>query len=154
MTNKIDKKLEELGIKIPTISAPAANYLPFTKSGNQIFISGQLPKDENGLITGKVGKDTDIETAKKAAQLCALNIIAVLKSACDGNLDKVKQCVKLGIFVNAVDDFCDHPAIGNGASDLMVKIFDEKGKHARFAMGAGSLPLNSTVEIDAIFEIE
>ncbi len=154
MSNNIEGKLKELNIKIPAISAPAANYLLYTKVGNQIFISGQLPKDENGFITGKVGKDIDIEKAKKAAQLCAINIIAVLKDACGGNLDKVKQCVKLGIFVNAVDDFGDHPAVGNGASDLMVAVFGNKGKHARFAMGAGSLPFNVAVEIDAIFETE
>jgi len=128
--------------------------LPYVKSGNQIFISGQLPA-QNGKMAfvGKVGKDIDVAQAKEAAKICAINLIAVLKAACDGDLNKVKKCVKLGIFINAVDDFANHPEIGNGASDLMVEIFQEKGKHARFAMGAGSLPFNVPVEIDAVFEI-
>ena len=150
----IEKRLEELSIKIPEFVAPAANYLPYVKSGNQIFISGQLPA-QNGKMAfvGKVGKDIDVAQAKEAAKICAINLIAVLKAACDGDLNKVKKCVKLGIFINAVDDFANHPEIGNGASDLMVEIFQEKGKHARFAMGAGSLPFNVPVEIDAVFEI-
>ena len=153
--SKIEQKLEELNITIPEVSAPVANYIPFTKSGNQIFISGQLPI-ENGEVKyiGKVGTEVSIEDAGKAARICAINIIANLKNACNGNLDKVVQCVKLGIFVNATPDFTDHPIVGNGASDLMVKVFGEKGKHARFAMGAGSLPRGVAVEIDAIFEIE
>jgi enamine deaminase RidA (YjgF/YER057c/UK114 family) len=153
MSNNIEKKLQELQIEIPQIAIPVANYLPFVKSGNQIFISGQLPRNKDGLIAGKIGKDITVEDGIKAAQICAINIIAVLKEACNGDLSKVKQCVKLGIFVNGVDDFADHPKVGNGASDLMVAVFGDKGKHARFAMGAGSLPFDAAVEIDAIFEI-
>jgi enamine deaminase RidA (YjgF/YER057c/UK114 family) len=155
MSNNIEIKLEQLGIKIPQVSAPAANYLPYTKSGNQIFISGQLPiHDGEVAFTGKVGKEVSVDDAVKAARICAINLIAVLKTACNGDLSKVVQCVKLGIFVNAIEGFKDQPKVGNGASDLMVEVFENKGKHARFAMGAGSLPRNVPVEIDAIFEIK
>ena len=150
----IENRLKELNIKIDKIPAPAANYLPYIKSGNQIFISGQLPV-KNGEIAfkGKVGDGVTIEEAREAAKICAINIIANLKEACDGDLNKVKKCVKLGIFINAIDDFAQHPQIGNGASDLMVDIFAKKGKHSRFAVGVSSLPFNVPVEIDAIFEI-
>lgn len=152
---KIEEKLQQMGIKIPQISTPAANYVPFVKSGNQIFISGQLPAlDGKMAFQGIVGKEISVEEATKAAEICAINIIAVLKNACDGDLEKVVKCVKLGIFVNAVAGFADQPKIGNGASNLMVEIFGEKGKHARAAVGAGTLPFNVPVEIDAIFEIK
>jgi enamine deaminase RidA (YjgF/YER057c/UK114 family) len=151
----IEAKLKELAIEIPQISAPAANYLPFVKSGNQIFISGQLPiKDGKVAFTGKVGKEISTEEAIEAARICAINIIANLKEACQGDLNKVKQCVKLGIFVNSIDDFPDQPKVANGASDLMVNVFKDKGRHSRFAIGVSSLPRNVPVEIDAIFEIE
>ena len=154
MNNKINQKLEELSIKLPQPIAPVANYVPFVKSGNQIFISGQLPI-ENGEVkfVGKLGENISIEEGQKAARLCAINILANLKIACDGNLDKVIKCVKLGIFVNAAADFTNHPIVANGASDLMVEVFEDQGKHSRFAMGAGSLPRGVAVEVDAIFEI-
>ncbi len=150
----IENNLTKLGIILPEAASPVANYVGFVKSGNQIFISGQLPA-KNGKFeyVGKVGADISTEDAKKAARLCAINILAQLKKACDGNLDVVKRCVKLGIFVNATPDFKDHPAVANGASDLMVEVFGEKGKHARAATGAGSLPFGVAVEVDAIFEI-
>ena len=155
MVSKIEDRINQLGIKIPQVSAPAANYVPYIKTGNQVFISGQLPAVDGKMVSvGKVGGDVSIEDAAKAAEICALNIVAVLKSACDGDLEKVVRCVKLGIFVNAGPDFKDHPKVGNGASNFMVEIFDEKGKHARFAMGAGSLPFGVSVEIDAVFEIK
>lgn len=152
--NDIDKKLEALGITIPEAPSPAANYIPYVIIGNLIFIAGQVPF-ENGKInhTGKVGKDIDIDEAKRVAKICALNIISVLKKALKGDLMRVKQCVKLGIFVSCTSDFYHQPEVANGASDLMVKIFGEKGKHARFAVGANSLPRNVPVEVDAIFEI-
>ncbi|MDA0902012.1 MAG: RidA family protein [Proteobacteria bacterium] len=155
MTNQIEERLKELNIQIPEVAIPAANYAPFVKSGNQVFVSGQLPIS-NGEVKyiGKVGDKISIEEAQKAASICAINIIAVVKKACGGDLNKVKRCVKLGIFVNAVADFTDHPTVGNGASDLVVAVFGEKGKHARFAMGAGSLPRGVAVEIDAVFEVE
>ncbi len=151
----INQKLEELGIILPAPIAPVANYVPFVKTGNQIFISGQLPI-ENGEVKfiGKLGENISIEDGQKAARICAINLLANLKIACDGNLDRVVRCVKLGIFVNAVPSFTDHPVVANGASDLMVEVLGDAGKHARFAMGAGSLPRGVAVEVDAVFEIK
>jgi enamine deaminase RidA (YjgF/YER057c/UK114 family) len=152
--NKIEQKLKELLITLPQPIAPVANYVPFVRSGNQIFISGQLPiQDGEVKFVGKLGDNISIEEGQKAARLCAINIIANLKIACDGNLDKVVRCVKLGIFVNAVAEFTNHPIVANGASDLMVEVFGAQGKHSRFAMGAGSLPRGVSVEIDAVFEV-
>lgn len=153
--SKIEEKLKTLEITLQTPAAPVANYVGFVKSGNIVFISGQLPA-ENGQMkyVGKVGSQVSADDAKKAARLCAINILAQLKAACDGNLDKVVRCIKLGIFVNADADFTQHPAVANGASDLMVEVFANKGKHARAAVGSGSLPLGVAVEVDAIFEIE
>ena len=152
--NEIDKKLETLGITIPEAPSPAANYIPYVISGNLVFIAGQVPF-ENGQInyTGKVGKDIDINKAKEVAKICGLNVISVLKNAVKGDLSKVKKCVKLGIFVSCTNDFHQQPEVANGASDLMVEIFGENGKHARFAVGTNSLPRNVPVEVDAIFEI-
>ena len=152
--NSIDKKLETLGITIPDAPSPAANYIPYVISGNLVFIAGQVPF-ENGQInyTGKVGKDIDINKAKEVAKICGLNVISVLKNAVKGDLSKVKKCVKLGIFVSCTNDFHQQPEVANGASDLMVEIFGENGKHARFAVGTNSLPRNVPVEVDAIFEI-
>jgi enamine deaminase RidA (YjgF/YER057c/UK114 family) len=152
--SKIDAKLEELGIILPTPAAPVANYLGFVQSGNILFISGQLPF-ENGKLAhiGKVGSEVSAEDATKAARLCAIGILAQLKVACGGDLERVSKCIKLGIFVNGDADFKGHPAVANGASDLMVEVLGDAGKHARAAVGSGSLPLGVSVEIDAIFEI-
>ncbi len=155
MSGTIDARLEELGITLPNPAAPAANYVPFVVSGSQVFISGQVPIGPEGLMyQGKVGRDVSAEDAQLAARLCALNIIAQVKAACDGDLDRVVRCVKLGGFINGSPDFDQHPAVINGASDLIGEVFGDKGKHARFAVGAGNLPFNVAVEIDAIFEIE
>jgi|LauGreDrversion4_2_1035121.scaffolds.fasta_scaffold19553_6 enamine deaminase RidA (YjgF/YER057c/UK114 family) len=150
-----EKKLNELGIVIPTPAIPVANYVGFVKTGNQVFISGQLPL-ENGKLQGigKVGKDINVDDAKKFARLCAINIIAQLKVACNGDLNKVEQCVKLGIFVNGDENFKDHPVVANGASDLIAEVFGDAGKHARAAVGSGSLPFGVAVEVDAIFVIK
>jgi len=152
--NDIDKKIESLSITLPIAPSPAANYIPYVISNNLVFISGQVPF-ENGEIkyTGKVGKNINIDKAKEVARICGLNVISVLKNALDGDLSRVKNCVKLGIFVSCTSDFHQQPEVANGASDLMVEIFGEKGKHARFAVGANSLPRNVPVEVDAIFEI-
>lgn len=152
---KIDEKLKSLQIELPQAAAPVANYVGFVKSGNVVFISGQLPA-QNGQMqsVGKVGSQVSVDDAKKAARLCAINLIAQLKSACDGDLERVVRCVKLGVFVNGDADFTNHPAVANGASDLMVEVFGDKGKHARAAVGSGSLPLGVSVEVDAIFEIK
>lgn len=150
----INQRLEKLHITLPEPSAPVANYVPFVKTGKQVFISGQLPI-VNGEVKfiGKLGEDISIEDGQKAARICAINILSILKSACDGDLNKVVRCVKLGIFINASASFTNHPIVANGASDLIVEALGDKGKHARFAMGAGSLPRGVAVEVDAIFEV-
>lgn len=153
--SNIEAKLTALGITLPTPAAPVANYVGFVKSGNQIFISGQLPL-ENGKLQflGKVGSEVSADDAKKAARICAINILAQLKLACEGDLERAVRCIKLGIFVNGDANFKDHPAVANGASDLMVEVLGDAGKHARAAVGAGSLPFGVSVEVDAIFEIK
>jgi len=152
---KIDDRLKELNITLSKPATPVANYVGYVITGNLVFISGQVTfgPDGNLMYQGIVGDTISIEEAQKAARICGLNILAQLKSACDGDLDRVVRCVKLGGFVNAVRGFENHPAVINGTSDLMVEVFGDKGKHARFAMGAGSLPVNVSVEVDAVFEI-
>lgn len=147
-----EEKLKELGIELPEAPVPAGNYIPAVKTGNLLFISGQIPL-ENGKVayTGKVSDD-NLETAQKSAKSCAINILAQIKREA-GSLDKVTKIVKLSGFVNSVPEFTQHPKVINAASDLMFEIFGEKGKHARIALGAGSLPLDSMTEIDAIVEI-
>ena len=150
----IASRLEELGIKLPTPAKPVANYVAYTMSGNLVFISGQVPYGLDGLeYQGKVGADLTTEDGVAAARLCAINILAQLRAALDGDLERVVRCLKLGGFVNTVPDFADHPAVINGASNLMVEVLGDRGRHARFAVGAGSLPLNVAVEVDAIFEV-
>tara|TARA_B110000438_G_scaffold285565_1_gene315785 strand:+ start:953 stop:1417 length:465 start_codon:yes stop_codon:yes gene_type:complete len=153
--NDIDKKIEQLGIIIPSAPTPAANYIPYVISNNLVFISGQVPF-ENGEIknTGKVGKEIGLSQAKLVAKICALNVISVLKDALNGDLSRMVKCVKLGIFVSCTSNFHHQPEVANGASDLIVEIFGDKGKHARFAVGTNSLPRNVPVEIDAVFEIK
>jgi enamine deaminase RidA (YjgF/YER057c/UK114 family) len=154
MVGTIDAKLGELGITLPTPAVPAANYVPFVVSGKTVYVSGQLPMVDGKLLhVGIVGDDISRDDAQAAARACALNIIAHVKTACDGDLDRVKQCLKLGGFVNAVSGFTEHPAVINGASDLMVEVFGDAGRHARFAVGAESLPFGVSVEVDAVFEI-
>jgi enamine deaminase RidA (YjgF/YER057c/UK114 family) len=147
-----EEKLKELGITLPEAPIPAGNYIPAVKTGNLLFISGQIPL-ENGKVayTGKVS-DANLETAQKSAKSCAINILAQIKREA-GSLDKVTKIVKLSGFVNSVPEFTQHPKVINPASDLMFEVFGEKGKHARVALGAGSLPLDSMTEIDAIVEI-
>jgi len=147
-----EEKLKELGIILPEAPIPAGNYIPAVKTGNLLFISGQIPL-ENGKVayTGKVS-DANLETAQKSAKSCAINILAQIKREA-GSLDKVTKIVKLSGFVNSVPEFTQHPKVINPASDLMFEVFGEKGKHARVALGAGSLPLDSMTEIDAIVEI-
>jgi enamine deaminase RidA (YjgF/YER057c/UK114 family) len=154
MTGKIDARLKELDITLPTPPAPVASYVPYVISGKQVFISGQVTMADGGLkYVGTVGKDISLEDGQAAARLCAINLLAQLKAACGGDLDKVKRCVKLGVFVNAVPGYDKHPEVANGASNLMVEVFGDAGKHARAAVGAGSLPRNVAVEVEAVFEI-
>ena len=152
---KIDDRLAEIGVEIPEAAAPVANYVGYVQSGNMVFVSGQVTIDNGEFkYIGKVGEDFTVEEGAEAARLCGINIIAQVKAACGGDLDRVARVVKLGGFVNAPVTFTDHPKVINGCSDLMVEVFGDKGRHARFAMGAGSLPLNVAVEVDAVFEIE
>ncbi len=153
MAGRIEARLAELGITLPEGTAPQANYVPYTISGNLVFISGQVAKLGDELITGKLGADVDIETGQRAARACALNLISHLRSACGGDLDRVKQCLKLGGFVQGTPDFTDAPVVMNGASDVMVDVFGEAGRHARFAVAVACLPLDTAVEVDAVFEI-
>jgi len=150
----IEKKLKELNIQIPTAPSPVGNYLAFRISGNKIYISGQLPIDKNGImIKGKIGNELTEEDGEKAALLCMFNSIGHLKNAIK-DLDKVKSCIKINGYINSENNFENHPSLLNSASDLLVKIFGEKGKHARAVVGVSSLPLNAAVEIETIFEIE
>jgi enamine deaminase RidA (YjgF/YER057c/UK114 family) len=154
MAGGVDARLAELGIEVPEAAAPVANYVGHVRTGNLVFVSGQVPiKDGQFLYQGKVGADISLEEAQQAAALCAINIIAQLKAACGGDLDKVQRIVKLGSFVNSTPEFGDQPKVINGASDLMVEVFGDKGKHARAAVSAGALPLGVAVEIDAVAEI-
>lgn len=152
--SEVEKRLSAMNIVLPQSSPPAANYVPYTISGNLIFISGQLPmKDGKPQDIGRVGKDFTVEQAQGTARQCAINILSHLKAACGGNLDRVKRCVRLGVFVNSTDMFTDQPKVANGASDLMVAAFGDAGKHARFAVGVSQLPFGVAVEVDGTFEI-
>jgi len=154
MAGEIDARLAELGIELPEAAAPAANYVPYVVSGNHVFVAGQITLHNGELkYQGKLGQDFSVDEGYQAARLCALNIIAQVKAACGGDLDRVQRIVRLGGFVNADGDFHDHPKVINGASDLMVEVFGDKGKHARAAVGCPALPLNVATEVDAIVEI-
>jgi enamine deaminase RidA (YjgF/YER057c/UK114 family) len=151
----IDKRLAELGIVLPTPAKPIANYVPWVRTGNLVFISGQgAVRDGKIEYTGKVGDTLSIEDAIASARLTAVNVIAHLRDACGGDLDRVKRIVKLLGFVNCTPTFGDQPKVINGASDLMVEVFGDKGRHARSAVGAPALPFNLSVEVEAIAEIE
>ena len=153
MAGTINARLTELGIDLPDAPVPAANYVPYVVSDNLIFVAGQVPI-WNGEVkfVGKIGEDLSTEDGIAAARLCVLNIIAQAKAALDGDLDRIVRFVKIGGFVSASSAFRDHPKVVNGASDLLVEIFGESGRHARFAVGAGSLPLGVGVEVDAVIE--
>ena len=153
-SGKIESKLASLNIQLPPSVMPAANYVPYTVSGNQVFVSGTLPmKDGKPQDIGKLGKEFTVEQGQATARLCAINILAHVKAACGGDLDRVKKVIRMGIFVASAEGFTDQPKVANGASDLMVEIFDEAGKHARFAVGVAELPFGVSVEVDATFEI-
>lgn len=150
MTGKIEARLNELGLELPDAPTPVANYVPALLAGNLLFVSGQIAKAGDGhIVTGSVGSDLTVEDGQKAARLCALNILAQAKAAL-GSLDRIAQVVRLTGFVNAGAGFADHPKVINGASDLMVEVLGEKGRHTRAAVGASGLPGNTAVEVDAI----
>ena len=150
----ISKKLQDLGYELPGAAAPAANYVPYVVSGNHIFISGQIPfLNGKQMHQGRIGDDLSVEDGVEAAKACALNIFGQANAAVDGDWSKINRLVKLGGFVNCTADFTAHPQVINGASDLMVAVLGDAGKHARFAVGAPCLPLGVAVEIEAIFEL-
>lgn len=151
--SKYEARLSELGVELPDAPAPAANYVPFVQSGNLVFISGQVSQDKNGRIQGQLGKNFSIEEGQSAAKHCALALIAQLKAACGGDLDRLVRVVKLTGFVNSTSDFEAHPQVINGCSDFMVELFGDAGRHARAAVGSSSLPLGVAVEVEGIFEI-
>jgi len=151
----IEARLKELGVSLPTPPMPVASYVPYTISGNLVFLSGQIPIADGALkYVGKLGVDIPLEAGQAAAQLCAINLLAQLKSACGGDLDRVVRCLKVGVFVNAAPEYRQHPEVANGASDLIAALFGDAGKHARAAVGVGSLPRGVAVEVDAVFEIK
>src|SRR5258708_37053752 len=147
-----ERRLAELGLELPQPTRPVANYVPFVKSGELIYISGQVSIDAGGGVRGVVGEDVDLESAKRAARLCGLNLIAQMKAACDGHLTRVRRIVKLAGFVQAGPGFFDNPQGLNGCSDLMVEVFGDAGRHARSAVGVYRLPLNFAVEVDAVVD--
>ena len=153
LMGKYEKKLKSLGVILPNAPAPAANYVPFVKIDSLVYVSGQISLGPNGLIKGILGKDMAVEQGKLAARQCAINLLAQVKVACDGDLDRLAQVIKLGGFVNSTPGFFEQPSIINGASDFLVEILGENGRHARTAIGA-ILPLGVAVEIDGIFSIK
>lgn len=154
MSGQIEARIAELGVTLPQAAAPAANYVPFVRTGNQLFISGQIPMGSDGIqFQGKLGAGTAIEDGQAAARLCAINLLAQAKAAL-GDLDKVVRLVKIVGFVNSTPDFSDQPKVMNGASDFLVEALGDRGRHARSAVGVAGLPFGVAVEVEAIFEVE
>ncbi|HWA01867.1 MAG TPA: RidA family protein [Caulobacterales bacterium] len=150
---RIEARLAELGINLPTPPAPVASYVPYVIAGGLVHVSGQVSVDAQGGIKGKLGAEIEVEEGQAAARLCALNLLAQVKAACAGDLDRVKRVVKIGGFVNVTPDFAPIPQVMNGCSDFMVQVFGDAGRHARAAVGVANLPLDYAVEADGIFEI-
>ena len=151
----VSEKLKQLNIELPKAPDPVGAYVAFKKIGNLLYISGQLPIGPDGKITkGKIGKNLTLEDGQKASKLCVINILAQASKAMNGNLDKIKNCIKITGFVNSADDFLDQPKVINPASETLSSVFGDKGKHTRAAISANSLPLGAAVEIDAIFEVD
>lgn len=154
MTSTIEARLAELGVTLPDAPAPAANYVPFVQSGALVFVSGQISNGPDGFIKGKLGANMDVAAGAAAAKTCAISLLAQLKAACGGDLDRLVRVVKLTGFVNSTPDFTDQPKVINGASDFLVEALGDMGRHSRSAVSAASLPLGVAVEIEAIFEIK
>lgn len=153
MAGTIDARLSELGITLPEAPAPAANYVPYVRTGNLVFVSGQISQGPDGLIRGRLGDEMDVAAGAEAARRCGLSLIAQVRAALGGDLDRVRRVVKLTGFVNSTPDFTDQPKVINGCSDLMVEVFGDAGRHARAAVSAPALPLGVAVEIEAVFEV-
>ncbi len=150
----IEAKLATLGVTLPDAPAPAANYVPFVVDGNTVYVSGQISANADGLITGKLGDDLTAEDGAAAARACAISLLAQLKAACGGDIDRLDRVIKLVGFVNSTADFTDQPKVINGASDFLVEALGDQGRHTRSAVSAASLPLGVAVEIEAIFTIK
>ncbi len=154
MSDTIETRLAALGVTIPEASAPAANYLPYAQSGNLLFTSGQLPLSDGKLVgTGLLGQDLDVATAQETAKICAINVLAQAKAAL-GDLNRIKKLVKITIFVASAPGFTEQHLVGNGASDFLVAVLGDTGRHARSAVGVAALPMNAAVEVEAVFEVE
>ena len=152
--DRYEEALAGLGLSFPEPAAPVANFVPSVVTGNLVYISGQIPVRDGEIgFVGKLGRDFDVEQGREAARACALNLLAVLRSACGGDLDRVARCVRLGGFINSTDEFTAQPEVMNGASDLLVAVLGERGRHARTAVSVNALPRGVAVEVDAIFEI-
>jgi len=156
LTGNIEKKLSELGITLPPAAAPVANYVPTVRTGDLLICSGQVSAIANGgeAIRGKIGAETSLEKGHEAARICAINLLAQAKAALGGNLDRIRRCVRLGGFINAVPTFGELPKVMNGASDLIVAVLGDAGRHARTTVGVAELPFDASVEVEAIFEVE
>lgn len=152
--SQIEAKLATLGVTLPDAPAPAANYVPFVVDGNTVYVSGQISAGQDGLITGKLGVDVSVADGAAAARSCAISLLAQLKVACGGDIDRLDRVIKLTGFVNSTADFTDQPKVINGASDFLVEALGDQGRHARSAVSAASLPLGVAVEIEAIFKIK
>jgi enamine deaminase RidA (YjgF/YER057c/UK114 family) len=154
MPGTIDARLRELGIELPSAMPPVANYVPYTVTGNLVIVSGQVPAvDGKVAVTGKVGESVSLEQGQRAARLCLLNVLTHLRTACGGDLDRVRRVLRLGGFIASPPAFTDHAKVMNGASDLAVEIFGESGRHARSTIGVPALPLDAAVEVEGLFEI-
>ena len=151
--SQIEKRLSELGVTLPDAPTPAANYVPFVVDGNTVYVSGQISAGPDGLIVGKLGENMAVESGAAAAKTCAINLLSQVKAACGGDIDRLVRVVKLTGFVNSTGDFTDQPKVINGASDFLVEVLGDKGRHARSAVSAASLPLGVAVEIEGIFTI-
>ncbi|AEI92186.1 RidA family protein [Roseobacter litoralis] len=147
-------RLAELGVSLPSAPAPAANYVPYVKTGNTVYVSGQISSDSQGMITGKLGETMDIEAGAAAARCCAISLLAQVQAACDGDIERLVRVVKLTGFVNSTAEFTDQPKVINGASDFLVEALGDAGRHARSAVSAASLPFGVAVEIEGIFEVQ
>ena len=154
MAETIVERLEQLGIELPDAPAPAANYVPWVISGNQVFVSGQISQGPDGFITGRLGDDMSVEAGQAAARSCALALLAQLRAACGGDIERLVRVVKLTGFVNSTPDYTEQPAVINGASNLIGDALGDAGKHARAAVSAPSLPFGVAVEIDGVFQIK
>jgi enamine deaminase RidA (YjgF/YER057c/UK114 family) len=151
--SRIEARLAELGVTLPAAPAPAANYVPWVRAGDLVHVSGQISNGPDGWIKGKLGADMDIPAGAAAARSCAISLLAQLKAACDGDLDRLVRVVKLTAFVNSTPDFGDQPKVVNGASDFLVEVLGDTGRHARSAVGAANLPFGVAVEIEGIFQV-